>query len=243
MTLYVDLRDKVLGGLQPLPEAAGPETYAARLARYIRDPSTIRARTINEYGRAPSIERIQEMVAQAREKSAAIRMAALRDVPDEGEDAQLWATPGLARMASERREAAIRIAAQLALARLDEAEGCADSPRRELASLRDIITMAAHAFGLTHADIIGRSRKTEIVAIRYMVAWILLKRGRLSSSQVGRALGGRDHSSALYGRDRFEERATPEQRDFALRLVNWRNPMVDADAAPPEPEEREGLAA
>lgn len=243
MTLYIDLRDKVLGGLRPLPEAAGPEAYAARLARYIREPSTIRARTINEYGRAPSIERIQELVANARAKSAAIRMAALRDVPDEGEDAQLWATPGLSRLAKERREASIRAAAQLALARLDQAEGAGDVPRREMASLRDIITMAAHAFGLTHADIVGRSRKPEIVAIRHMVAWILIKRGRLSSGQVGRALGGRDHSSILHSRDKFEQRATPEHRDFALRLVNWRNPMVDESLAETCPAETVGEAS
>lgn len=36
--------------------------YARRLASYLRDPSTIRVRTLEMYGQAPSIEEIREMI-------------------------------------------------------------------------------------------------------------------------------------------------------------------------------------
>lgn len=38
-----------------------PNQYARRLASYIKNPTTIRVRTIDEYGRAPSLEAIEEM--------------------------------------------------------------------------------------------------------------------------------------------------------------------------------------
>jgi chromosomal replication initiator protein len=225
---YIDLRDKVYGGFQQLKETAGPTAYAARLARYIRDASTIRARTMNEYGRAPSIEQIRDMIADARDKVAQVRLAAAQNAPDENEDAQLWATPGLIRIAAERSAMAERTAALRALAKLDEAagDGTPEHPARDMVASRDIITMTATAFGLTYAEVTGRSKARHIVAIRHMAAWILTKRGRLSSVQVGKALN-RDHSSVIHGRDQFEKRATPEQRDFALRLANWQNPLAE----------------
>ena len=42
-----------------------PEAYARRIC-YISDASTIRARTMDEFGRAPSLARIQEMQAERR---------------------------------------------------------------------------------------------------------------------------------------------------------------------------------
>lgn len=232
MSLYLDLRDKVEGGFKPLSATAGPVLYAARLARYIRDASTIYARTMNEYGRAPSKEHIQAMISAAREESARVRLSAERDTPDESEDAQWWATPGIIRLAEERRVALEKIAAQRALQRLDEAEGdgTRERPRRDMVAARDIIAMTATSFGLTYADLTGRSRRRNIVAVRHMAAWILIKRGRLSTSHVGRALGGRDHSSAIHARNMFEERATAEQRDFALRLARWSNPLAEVPA-------------
>lgn len=40
-----------------------PESYAKKLAGYIKNPSTIRVRTLEYFGRAPSLERCQLMIA------------------------------------------------------------------------------------------------------------------------------------------------------------------------------------
>lgn len=47
--------------------AQNPTQYASAIARYISDPSTIRARTIDSWGRAPSIDQCRELRAKALE--------------------------------------------------------------------------------------------------------------------------------------------------------------------------------
>lgn len=42
-------------------ESLNPESLAAKLAEYISDPSTIRARVLDHYGTAPSVERCREL--------------------------------------------------------------------------------------------------------------------------------------------------------------------------------------
>lgn len=236
---HFDLREMVCGGLKPLSETAGPVVYAKRLARYIRDASTIRARTINEYGRAPSIDEIKAMQAKARAERALVLHVAQRDAPDAGEDPKFWGTPGLIRLAAERRAVADRVAARRALARLTEAagDGTDQNPPRDMVTAREVITMTARAFGLTYADVTGQSRVRTITAVRHMVAWILLQRGRLSRAQIGRILGGRDHTTVINAVRRFEGKATPEQRAAALAIVNWRNPLIEsADSEVAEPD-------
>lgn len=251
-TIHFDLREKVQGGLKPLSDTAGPYAYAARLARYIHDASTIRARTINEYGSSPSIDQIRVMMAKARDARAKVREMAARDMPDESEDPAFWGTPGLIRLAAERRALAEQHAARRALAMLTDGSsdgaphsgsksGSADAiaqsaasevvPRQEVVTARQVITMTARAFGLTYADIVGQSRVRRIVSVRHMVAWILHRRGRLSLSQIGREMGGRDHSTAINSVRRFEETATPDHRAAALAIANWRNPAATCGEA------------
>lgn len=49
-------------------EAKSPTAYAAAIARYISDPSTIRARTIDAWGRAPSVDACKALRATALEE-------------------------------------------------------------------------------------------------------------------------------------------------------------------------------
>lgn len=218
---HVDLRESVGGGFVPLHEGAGPNAYAARLAAYIRDASTIRARTMSEYGRAPSIEEIKHWQAEARARSAWVRIQAERNTPAEDEDPGFWGTPGLIRLAAERRAIQQRAKMAQAAARLDDAE--AAPATRNVVTARDVIGLIAQAHGLTFADVTGPSRNREIVTVRHMAAWVLLQRGRLSRAQIGRILGGRDHSTVINSVRVFEAAATQEQRELALRIVHWCN--------------------
>jgi|GEM_PF-6302440 len=59
-----------------------PFAYAARLARYISDPSTIRARTLDQWGHAPS-----------KEQCASLRAEAIKDRQEYREEAERRATP------------------------------------------------------------------------------------------------------------------------------------------------------
>lgn len=65
-------------------------------------------------------------------------------------------------------------------------------------SLRDILRAANEATGVPVDDIIGRSRKKYICVLRNEV--MLLAQGEgYSLGQIGRALGGRDHTTILHG--------------------------------------------
>lgn len=239
---YIDVRDKVAGGLAPIPCTAGPRLYAQRLASYIRDPSTIRARTMDEYGRAPSIEDIKLFQARAGKVAEVVRYAAECNSPAENEDPGLWATPGLVRLAAERRAIQQRAQMTQAAARLDQAREVPAT--RNVATARDVLRLIAQAHGLTSADVTGSCRLRTVVPVRHMAAWILVHRGRLSRTQIGRLLGGRDHSTVINSVKVFEATATPEQRELALRIVNWCNEECETpNAAETDEPAAEGSAA
>lgn len=60
-----------------------------------------------------------------------------------------------------------------------------------------VIAVTAAHYGLTVDDITGRDRGALVAAARAVAAWVLHEAGR-SYPEIGRALGGRDHSTALY---------------------------------------------
>ncbi len=68
-----------------------------------------------------------------------------------------------------------------------------------------IVAVCAEHFGLTPADIIGQSRRKELVFARQ--AAMTLCRGLLGMSYpaLGRAFGGKDHSTVLYSIRKFQK--------------------------------------
>lgn len=82
-------------------------------------------------------------------------------------------------------------------------EGLHGSPR--FAVIRDILLSVAIEHGLTVADLKGSSHSRPAVIARHEACYRLYKAG-LSTTQIGRALGGRDHTTALHGIRRHRER-------------------------------------
>lgn len=66
--------------------------------------------------------------------------------------------------------------------------------------VRSVLRACAQAADITVDDLRGEKRSPQFVRPRQVAAWILINVVGLSLGEAGRALGGRDHSTALHGR-------------------------------------------
>lgn len=74
-----------------------------------------------------------------------------------------------------------------------------------------IMLAVAAAHKVTVAELCGPSRQRRIAWPRQELMWALYDTGRYSMPQIGRFIGGRDHTTALHGIRRHEERlAAPD---------------------------------
>ena len=69
--------------------------------------------------------------------------------------------------------------------------------------MAEIIAQVASYTGVTVQDIQGQSRKRKIVYPRHMVCYLAKKHTNLSYPQIGKLLGGRDHSTVIHGEYKF----------------------------------------
>ncbi|HEX8923353.1 MAG TPA: chromosomal replication initiator protein DnaA [Patescibacteria group bacterium] len=70
-------------------------------------------------------------------------------------------------------------------------------------SPRHIISICAKQFNIKTGDLCGKSRKKELVEARHITAYLLLTEINLPLEEVGRLLGGRDHTSIMHARDKI----------------------------------------
>jgi len=86
--------------------------------------------------------------------------------------------------------------------------------------------------------ITSKSRKRQLVALRVVATWVLYKNG-WTFKEVGQALGGRDHSTALNSNREMNDwiyldslnRATDEQRD-AVQMAMIANRFYLSNVSP-----------
>lgn len=69
-----------------------------------------------------------------------------------------------------------------------------------------IIVEVCRKHGITLAQIMSRRREERIVIARHEAVWRLCEETSMSLPQVGRRLGGLDHSSVIHGKRKHEER-------------------------------------
>ena len=67
-----------------------------------------------------------------------------------------------------------------------------------------IAAVSAHT-GVPEASLTGSRRDRRTSAARRLAAYMLREESKLTASAAGEALGGKDHSSILYGLKKFEE--------------------------------------
>jgi hypothetical protein len=104
-------------------------------------------------------------------------------------------------------------------AKVDDAPLPPPPPPRGLpATVTEIIAAIAEDMDMTAGDLTGRARQREVVDARNLAFYVLVNRGS-STVQVGKWLGGRDHSTVIAGLRSFEKRATPYMRKVAARWL------------------------
>lgn len=190
-----------------------PRAFAQRLARYIRSPSTIRTRVIDQFGSAPKIDEIKTMVERVANDRELFKRASEALGQDQEEDA-FAVMPSLeltrAMKKAEKRPPIPR--KSRAKPKPDEIEA-APEPEPVVPALmrKDVVKSISEQFGSTYAEVVGFSRVQRIVIARRAAIAALRQRGN-SFTQIGGVIGGRDHSTIMHNLEMYERLATPEMR-------------------------------
>ena len=92
-----------------------------------------------------------------------------------------------------------------------------ESPKKNI-TLADILEAVAEYYQITTDDLTGESRIKEFSEPRQIVMFLGRKLTTCSTSAVGNRLGGRDHTTIMYGDNRIKERLS-EGGEENLRLA------------------------
>lgn len=87
-------------------------------------------------------------------------------------------------------------------------------PHRSEVEPDEIVRRVADAFGVTVERMLGRDRSRDIALPRQIAMFLLREETNISLPQIGEALGGRDHTTIMYG---CEKIADMLERDDRLR--------------------------
>jgi chromosomal replication initiator protein len=214
--LDVGLLHDPFSGINASQLGIGPRNYAMQLARYIRDASTIRARTLSEWGRAPSLAECQALIASAQQERQRYKAESER-LQEKDSDAIIFAPKATEQAVREQRRAAqkallekMKVAAEPAPAN-DQVSP--DRPK----IISEVIAGAANGMGVTLDALLSKSRGGDVLKARHVACYALRARG-LSTPQIGSWLG-RDHSTVVSSLRRFEAKATEQMRALAAHLI------------------------
>jgi len=87
-------------------------------------------------------------------------------------------------------------------------------PRRSKVNADEIISEVANTFGISMDNMLGRDRSRQIALPRQIAMYLLREEANISLPQIGAALGGRDHTTVMYGCNKIADLL---ERDDRLR--------------------------
>ena len=93
----------------------------------------------------------------------------------------------------------------LQLARLALNESVNEPEEQEDITPDKIISAVCNYFKQTKDDLLGKSKKADIVKARQICAYLLCDMMSLPLDFIGKTLGGRDHTTIIYARDKMEK--------------------------------------
>lgn len=85
-------------------------------------------------------------------------------------------------------------------------------PRRSEVGPDEIVRRVADTFGLTVDRILGRDRSKQVALPRQIAMYLLREESNYSLPQIGEALGGRDHTTVMYGCEKITELLETDDR-------------------------------
>lgn len=207
----------VEAGLWEAPVINGPAQYARRLTTYIADPARVRSLTMREYGedRTPSLATIAEMRAKHERRHRPRSLDLQCELEALEQRAQTRAEVKVEREAKEAAELAARREQQVR-----DAEAVMRALGGYASKAGRIVGAVSHAFGVSPADIVGKSRLRKHVVPRKVAVRLLRDRqiitGKLSLPDIGRIVGDRDHSTIKHSLDTFDTEMRDNPAAFAI---------------------------
>jgi chromosomal replication initiator protein len=87
-------------------------------------------------------------------------------------------------------------------------------PRRMEVKSDEVVRRVADVFGVTIDRMLGRDRSREVALPRQIAMFLMREEANISLPQIGEALGGRDHTTVMYGCDKIADLL---ERDDRLR--------------------------
>ena len=87
-------------------------------------------------------------------------------------------------------------------------------PKRDKLEPTQVLYAVASAFGVDTKRMLGRDRSREIALPRQVAMYLMREEANFSLPQIGAALGGRDHTTVMYGCDKIADMI---ERDDRLR--------------------------
>ncbi|NLG98239.1 MAG: chromosomal replication initiator protein DnaA [Chloroflexi bacterium] len=78
-------------------------------------------------------------------------------------------------------------------------------PQRGSLEPQQILKAVADVFGITTEELLGRSRSREVALPRQIAMYLMREEVNASLPQIGEALGGRDHTTVMYGCEKIAD--------------------------------------
>lgn len=199
--------------------AQGPRSMAAKLATYIKDPSTIRAHVLNEYGRGPSLDFIKAEIEKNNRPFG-------RDIdepqPSDAEEfAPTFRTNRIKPVKVKLKPEPVPEEIVERFLRLPEPTQKHVKPDGSAY----LVDSVGGDFQLSPKSMRGPSRFKCMFHARSVVVKLLREQG-WSYPRIGRALGGRDHSTVINAHHMFETYAQRDPR--VLESYMRHRDMMDA---------------
>lgn len=90
--------------------------------------------------------------------------------------------------------------------------GLTAQPKKSLINTKDIINAVAEFYGVKVTDLIGTSRRRELVIPRQVAMYLMREELDASFPLIGHEMGGRDHTTAIHSYNKIKEEIAQEGR-------------------------------
>ncbi len=97
-------------------------------------------------------------------------------------------------------------------------------PRQRKLQPDQIINTVADAFGIPSERILGRDRTRRIALPRQIAMYLMREEANISLPQIGEALGGRDHTTVMYGCEKVTDMMERDHR-FRRQVLDIREQL------------------
>jgi len=105
-------------------------------------------------------------------------------------------------------------------------------PRRSEVRPQEVIRKVAEAYGVSVDGLLGRDRSRQVALPRQVAMYLLREEANVSLPQIGEALGGRDHTTVMYGCDKVAVMLEEDDR-FRRQVLSIKERLYGPEALSP----------